>query len=668
MENNPFLGARPYGAADDLVFFGRSDATATLLERLYLRPLTIVTSQSGIGKTSLLRAAVLPQLEAGGLCPVYLRPDPGIGGDAASTLLEGRLAEAMAVSLLPDLNLERDYLWKLRAAAPRANTLAEARSWFATLPAQDQVRRELLTIPDGPVEFLPMLARFLRGTLAPEAMATQLARLGGTRMSTLTPEITLDGAASCLCDPELSVGAVNARARLREAYKCSKSGRDDIRGPVSLLTQGREGETPLLARPDGDSDLSVRIVLIIDQFEQIFTLAGPETRMRVMSMFGDLLTVNLPVHLVLMLRKEWYADLVQLLSQFHWDKGSAERITFYLQPMTRSEALEVMIEAPRQVGFDAITPAQQEALWNGLQQDDAVDAVALSIACHELFAIGESAQSLLTVEGIEGLLEAYLRRAIDTIADPVDRDEALDILGEIVGSDTTRTFIAQRVLLNAPLRDPERRERMLFLLQRAFLIKGDNPGRSYDKVYDVMHERLLGPLRALIAKHPGISAFREAASRISQVDGRGWLDWNRCCALLSGWRRAAWDSHSAGILLRSLIQELTRERLGDMARRRGSVAEIAPPDQEPLVWLREIFAKLALETAIPPVRALPAERWRLSWWMTPAEVQRRTAEPPDREWDALAMASALWSGRGLMRDKILQLAVRLSNSSNVEKI
>lgn len=65
LTDNPFVGLRPYEADDSLLFFGRRQQIAELLRRLgELRFLAVVGS-SGCGKSSLVRAGLIPVLRAG---------------------------------------------------------------------------------------------------------------------------------------------------------------------------------------------------------------------------------------------------------------------------------------------------------------------------------------------------------------------------------------------------------------------------------------------------------------------------------------------------------------------------------------------------------------------------------------------------------------------------
>ena len=72
---NPWLGLFSYSEETRAYFHGRDEETAELARRVQRKPLTVLFGQSGLGKTSLLRAGIVPRLRAEGFCPVYVRLD-----------------------------------------------------------------------------------------------------------------------------------------------------------------------------------------------------------------------------------------------------------------------------------------------------------------------------------------------------------------------------------------------------------------------------------------------------------------------------------------------------------------------------------------------------------------------------------------------------------------
>ncbi len=89
---NPYLGLSAFGAEHRAVFFGRAAETWAVLDALRASPVTLVAGASGAGKSSVVRAGVLPRVRAGAL---------GAGAWCVVELVPGarpieRLAQALA--------------------------------------------------------------------------------------------------------------------------------------------------------------------------------------------------------------------------------------------------------------------------------------------------------------------------------------------------------------------------------------------------------------------------------------------------------------------------------------------------------------------------------------------------------------------------------------------
>ena len=67
------MGLLPFEERDPRIFYGRTDMVALLAQRLRERldgsGILLVTGESGAGKSSLLRAGLMPRLAAGALGP-----------------------------------------------------------------------------------------------------------------------------------------------------------------------------------------------------------------------------------------------------------------------------------------------------------------------------------------------------------------------------------------------------------------------------------------------------------------------------------------------------------------------------------------------------------------------------------------------------------------------
>jgi hypothetical protein len=74
-ERNPWLGLASFTEETQAYFYGREEEVAELARRVQRKLLTVLFGQSGLGKTSILRAGLVPRLRGQGYCPVYVRID-----------------------------------------------------------------------------------------------------------------------------------------------------------------------------------------------------------------------------------------------------------------------------------------------------------------------------------------------------------------------------------------------------------------------------------------------------------------------------------------------------------------------------------------------------------------------------------------------------------------
>src|SRR5579872_2834989 len=76
-DRNPWLGLASFTEETRAYFFGRDEEVAELSRRVQRKLLTVLFGQSGLGKTSILRAGLAPRLRGQGYCPIYVRIDYG---------------------------------------------------------------------------------------------------------------------------------------------------------------------------------------------------------------------------------------------------------------------------------------------------------------------------------------------------------------------------------------------------------------------------------------------------------------------------------------------------------------------------------------------------------------------------------------------------------------
>ena len=124
MTTNPFPGLRPFRMDEYHLFFGREEQTAALLSLLRQQHFLAVVGTSGSGKSSLVRAGLIPSLHRGAMASAgshwevaVMRP----GGDPLSSL-----AQALVSADLYDAD-DAETLPRLRATLSHSDTgLAEA--------------------------------------------------------------------------------------------------------------------------------------------------------------------------------------------------------------------------------------------------------------------------------------------------------------------------------------------------------------------------------------------------------------------------------------------------------------------------------------------------------------------------------------------------------------
>ena len=116
--SSPYRGLEPFDERDAAFFFGRERETRLITASLFAAPLTLLYGASGVGKSSVLRAGVLPRLrERRELLPVVfptLANEQTKGNAAASVALRGwqsdplgGIKETVAVALYASARQDR---------------------------------------------------------------------------------------------------------------------------------------------------------------------------------------------------------------------------------------------------------------------------------------------------------------------------------------------------------------------------------------------------------------------------------------------------------------------------------------------------------------------------------------------------------------------------------
>src|SRR5512134_3697343 len=95
---HPWPGLASFTEETRAYFHGREDEVNELARRVQRKLLTILFGQSGLGKTSILRAGIVPRLRREGLCPVYVRIDYAPESPSPSEQIKQAILRATASS------------------------------------------------------------------------------------------------------------------------------------------------------------------------------------------------------------------------------------------------------------------------------------------------------------------------------------------------------------------------------------------------------------------------------------------------------------------------------------------------------------------------------------------------------------------------------------------
>ena len=97
-EGNPFPGLRPFQFDENYLFFGREEQVSQLLQRLGNTRFLAVVGASGSGKSSLVRAGLLPELHGGTMTSTSIAWELAImrpGGDPLTNLAESMVESGL---------------------------------------------------------------------------------------------------------------------------------------------------------------------------------------------------------------------------------------------------------------------------------------------------------------------------------------------------------------------------------------------------------------------------------------------------------------------------------------------------------------------------------------------------------------------------------------------
>ncbi|MFE9495961.1 hypothetical protein [Streptomyces collinus] len=535
----PYRGLAPYRQEDARWFFGRERSTEALVAQLRAAEKTggliMLVGASGAGKSSLLNAGLVPAVQGGAL-------EDGLPGDGAER-------PGAVLQLVPGA----DPLGELTRRIPELADLAAAAR---------EAEEEAAHHPTAPGADAPHFARAVR-----EAVRAWAHRETSSRAHHRRPDDSAPDREPGAAPDRESGAAMEARpgAALGPAAHPDPAP-DPAQEPAS--DDPPPGPAPAAApQPDAGS-LATRPVIIVDQFEETFTLCSDEPGRRTFLQFLRAACTPAagssdppPVLVVLGVRADFYEqclgypELADALQHRHMVLG----------PLTTAELREAVTGPAKAVGLE-LEPGLAELIVREVSADGprgAHDAGVLPLLSHALLATWQRRKAgRLTLAGyraaggIQGAVAATAERAWSSL-DSAARSAARLLLLRLVrlGEDTqaTRRRGTRRQLAQESA-DPGKTEESLEALVRARLVTLDA------ETVEITHEALLHAwprLRHWIDEDRGDHLLRQRL----EEDGRAWEDSDRDSSLLyrgsrleqaRTWAKSAGDTY----LTRGAVQFL----------------------------------------------------------------------------------------------------------------
>jgi len=110
-KNNPWLGLQSY--TEGTILYGRDDNIRELTQRILSDDDTLLYGQSGIGKSSLINAGVIPNVRRQGFVPVYIRLDHKEGKSSyIQQIQEAVKTEGIVINSFSQCHSEMPLLWE----------------------------------------------------------------------------------------------------------------------------------------------------------------------------------------------------------------------------------------------------------------------------------------------------------------------------------------------------------------------------------------------------------------------------------------------------------------------------------------------------------------------------------------------------------------------------
>jgi hypothetical protein len=564
----PYKGPESYQVEDSDIFYGRDREAEQLIAKILSSRFTLVHAQSGAGKTSLLNARVIPELEARGWNAFRVLPH----NDPVESLRAATLRY-----ILPPPGSE---LTALTRASEQLNpggedlTLGELLGLYDELDVKDLRRRELV----GPVSYkppvtggkfrelgdvVPIFSRLLRSHVEVESLSEHFGVLwcqGASGSDGTPPPVTAATRISAL-------SAMLEDERMARGYERLF---EELDVPVPELRVFFEN----LCEVYGGQRTRFALVIILDQFEELFTRfvdPGPASttnlpdlpdwrlRKEFFEQFARLygadagqanadeqeaeaeppVSLQLPIRYVISMRDEYIAHLDPLRPLV----GSFDDVSFHLNLLEREQAQTAIREPAKHFGYSYSAECYEEIIKQLTKEDRFVEPAHLQLVCERLWNEEGAKLSHLNTDdgqdaeqrqipldtfrelgGTKGILNSFFLDFLESFGDKdKERLEALEMLEPLVTASGTRNIVERSCLIDAPFRDSARRGDLLKKMADHTIVRTER--RLGGFFVEITHEFLIGPIldamRETLTNDIEYGRFRWSIRALERLQGVG---------------------------------------------------------------------------------------------------------------------------------------------------
>ncbi|MFW9997048.1 MAG: SIR2 family protein [Candidatus Odinarchaeota archaeon] len=471
---HPYKFLNAYTEEDSAIFFGRNQEKRKLLSKVASYRLVLLYGESGVGKTSLIRAGVLPALAARGYRPVYSR----VLDDPKTAIIH-----TIKSTLKPQ---------------HRERTLE---------PNHDEVKR--------------------RGS--EQRLRQQLSELQNQwdllsqKISTLEHEQIVETRTDEKFRLEHQLTKLKAE---RQQFEEQLTNLEAQLSPNNLTDRPQEKPQTLYDYLHHVTKTTENLlILFIDQFEELFTQVDSETRNAFIKDIGTIYKDNaLKLKIVLSFREN---DLAKL-NVFAKDIPEIFNNYYRLERLTPEQAKKAIIGPAEICGFSYEAGLIDQLLTDLGVRDNEIDPPQLQIVCDRLYEALGANEKLITrrhyeqLGGASVILTSYLDQVLKRYSSE-QRTIIREILKAFITSSDTKAVLTINNLAHRARLPVGQAKEMIDELLRSRLIR-----RAESEIqYELSHEYLVTRIASWMSDQ------ERADQRAREVLEQGLAKWTRFSLLLS---------------------------------------------------------------------------------------------------------------------------------------